>query len=719
MSLFFQKRGGYDLKTNKKIICLVVSIFIFISIIPAMYNVEARNELSLIQDGEKGHRIGVFQPETMSIQTFEWSHVLQGFKYTDDEKHEWQDAVVKLYIDEIEIELDTKTESERIDGVKTYSKWFYETFDTEYFAPGIYNWTVVWINNDEIVLRLSHPLTVLTNGHQLIVYNQDTMVISASERSFVRHGWTGVTETDYDLLQPFDVQVFLDDVEIELYYIREEIASDPEPIFNIWFYQTFDLNYFTVGGHKWQVIWTDNTGVVWEQTSLLTVVDDGQRLLVYEPETMVITESMPCFVRHGWHMIVDLNEIIPTRPYNVELYINGVLESLQDQIRYTPENPEDVYQLYWYKHFEPGHFAPGEYEWHVIWYEDSVIVLDITHVLIVLEDCHRLDAFNPESLYITTTQRSYIRHGWSFTDPSEIYDNLPLSYELYIDNEQEELYFYFDVDYSGEDPEYRYLWYQSFDSGYFEPGTVNFVSQWKRNGAILLEHQYPFTVVEDGVKLGITGSQDPITIRRGQRSFVKHGWAVRTVETIFDYGPFDFQLFIDDVEQDLCKYIELDFSEEEVAFSFWYYINFDPYVFDIGVYEFKGIWTAGTEEYVLTRQIIVIDNGLDLFFSPSSLQFTEDQLTFFAVGIKRGDKFSDYLPVNCELYIDGTLIDLQIGYRIDYDPDFTWYVWFYYVQFEAYHFYVGWHTIRVIATQSEDDIVIFDLTRDFEVISAP
>jgi len=704
------------LKTNKKIICLVVSIFIFISIIPAMYNVEARNELSLIQDGEKGQRIVVYQPETMSIQTFEWSHVLHGFIYTEDEKHEWQDAEVKLYIDEIEIELDTKTESERIDGVKTYSKWFYEAFETDYFAPGIYNWTVIWINNDEIFWRSSHPLTVLTNGHQLIVYNQDTMIISASERSFVRHGWTGVTETDYDLLQPFDVQVFLDDVEIELYYVRDEIASDPEPIYNIWFYQTFDPNYFTVGGHKWQVIWTDNTGVVWEQTSLLTVVDDGQRLLVYEPETMVITDSMPCFVRHGWYMIVDLNDLIPTRPYNVELYINGVLESLQDQIRYTPENPEDVYQLYWYKYYEPGHFAPGEYEWHVIWYEDSVIVWDVTHVLIVLEDCHRLSTFNPESLYITTTQRSYIRHGWSFTDPSEIYDNLPLSYELYIDNVQEELYFYFDVDYSGEDPEYRYLWYQSFDSGYFEPGTVNFVSQWKRNGAILLEHQYPFTVVEDGVKLDILGSQDPLTIRKGQRCFVMHGWVGITIDTVFD-GPFDFQLFIDGIEQDLCKNIELDFSGEEIIFSFLYYINFDSFfTFDIGVYEFKGIWTAGTEVYERTKQIIVIDNG-HFFWGQS----TEDQLTWFGVEIHTTDKsFSDNLPVNLELYIDGTLIDLQISYWIDTDPDSTiWYIWSYYAQFEAYHFYVGWHTIRVVETKDNGMIIRYDKTWDFEVISAP
>lgn len=684
-----------------------------------MYNVEARNELSLIQDGEKGQRIVVNHPESMSIQTFEWSHVLHGFIYTEDEKHEWQDAEVKLYIDEIEIELDTKTESERIDGVKIYSKWFYESFETDYFAPGIYNWTVIWINNDEIVGRQSHPLTVLTNGHQLIVYNQDTMVISASERSFVRHGWTGVSETDFDLLQPFDVKVFLDDVEIELYYVRDEIVSDPEPIYNIWFYQTFDPNYFTVGGHKWQVIWTDNTGVVWDQTSLLTVVDDGQRLLVYEPETMVITESMPCFVRHGWHMIVDMNEIIPTRPYNVELYINGVLEPLQDQIRYTPENPEDVYQLYWYKHFEPGHFAPGEYEWHVIWYEDSVIVLDNIHVLIVLEDCHRLSTFNPESLYITTTQRSFIRHGWSFTDLSEIYDNPPYSYELYIDDVQEELYFYFDVDYSGEDPKYLYLWYQSFDSGYFEPGMVNFVSQWKQNGDISQEHQYPFTVVEDGVKLGILGLSDPLTIRKGQRCFVRHGWAGMNIDTVFD-GPFDFQLFIDGIEQDLCKSIELVFSEEEVAFNFWYYINFDPYTFDIGVYEFKGIWTAGTEVFERTKQIIVIDNGLYLFFSPSSLQFTEDQLTFFAVGISTsGESFLDNLPVNCELYIDGTLIDLQISYRIDYDPDLTRYVWSYYVIFEAYHFYVGWHTIRNVGTFSEGDIVIFDLTDYFEVISAP
>ena len=687
-----------------------------------MYNVEAKSDLSLIQDGEKGHRIVVYRPETMSIQTFEWSHVIHGFIYTADEKHEWQDAEVKLYIDEIEIELDTKTESERIDGVKTYSKWFYETFDTEYFAPGIYNWTVVWINNDEIVWRSSHPLTVLTNGHQLIVYNQDTMVISASERSFVRHGWTGVTETDFDLLQPFDVQVFLDDVEIELYYVRDEIVSDPEPIYNIRFYQTFDPNYFTVGGHKWQVIWTDNTGVVWEQTSLLTVVDDGQRLLVYEPETMVITESMPCFVRHGWHLIVDMNEMLPTRPYNVELYINGVLESLQDQIRYTPENPEDVYQLYWYKHFKPGHFAPGEYEWHVIWYEDSVIVSDITHVLIVLEDCHRLSTFNPESLYITTTQRSYIRHGWTFTDPSEIYDNPPLSYELYIDNVQEELYFYFDVDYSGEDPQYLYLWYQSFDLDYFEPGTVNFVSQWKQNGDILGEHQYPFTVVEDGVKLAIIPPSTPLTIRTGQRSFVRHGWTGITIESMFDI-PVDFQLFIDGIEQDLCKSIELVFSEEEVTFKFWYYINFDPYTFDIGEYEFKGIWTAGTEVYERTRQIIVIDNGheIDPIFTPSSLVFSEDQLTCFETGIKTTDKsFSDNLPVNLELYLDGTLIDLQIRYWIDSEPDLTiWYHWRYYVPFEAYHFYVGWHTIRIVGTQDNGMIIWHDETWDFEVISAP
>lgn len=693
---------------------------IFVScLIPAINikDVNAKSKLSQIQEGEKGKRLIVYNPETMTLNTFEWSCMIHGFTYTHDQRREFRKAEVKLFIDEVEIKLDHTKESEKIDGVKHYWLWFYETFDSGYFEPGIYNWTVIWYVDDVIYWQQSHPLTVLTNGHQIVVYNTDTMVIAAGERSFVRHGWTGVTETDYDLLQPFSIQVLLNGTEIPLYNIRDKTVDEPEPIYDLWFYQTFDANYFAAGGYNWTVIWSDNTGIVYNQTYRLTVVDNGHRINVFYPEAMIITEADPCFVRHGWHNIVDLNEILPARPYDTKLFIDDVEEVLQDQIWYTPENPTDVYQLYWFKHFNPYHFAPGEYDWRVEYYENEILVWEESHLLIVLEECHRLTPFEPESLYITTTQRTFVKHGYTFSDPTDFSDLPKITFELYIDGIQEDLYFIYEIDYSSEEPRHYYFFYQSFDSGYFAPGYHFFNAVWKQDGVIIFEFLYPFTVVEDGQRLSLL-NQDTLIIRQSQRSYIQHGMGFGNLDNLYSGVPCDVQLFIEGTEYDLCKNVQLDFSDpEEVLYSYFYYINFEPNYFDIGEYEVRVLWTWPDDSFERIKTLYVIDNGhrIDPIWTPSSLTFTEELQTYYSIGIITTPELFDLLPVNLVVEIDGNPVDLQISYEIRYDMDIiSGYFWRYYVKFEAYEFTIGWHDFRMIATDAYG--VWFDQTYQFEVL---
>ena len=254
-------------------------------------------------------------------------------------------------------------------------------------------------------------------GHLIRVYIPETMTITTSEASHVYHGWTGLTKQDLRDLEPLEVKIFLDGVEIELDDCKEKVGSGSDKTYNVLFYQTFDTGFFTPGIYNWTVVWSVVTGVVFYRSYPLTVLNEPQRIVVYNTDSMTITTSERSFVRHGWVGITD-EEISNLESLNVQVYLDGEEIELYPIVEETEEN---TYDVLFYQYFEACYFAPGIYNWTVVWSDVTGIVWYKSHHLIVLNEPHHLKVYDAGSMTIATSERSYIRHGWGWS-PEEIED---------------------------------------------------------------------------------------------------------------------------------------------------------------------------------------------------------------------------------------------------------------------------------------------------------
>ena len=82
--------------------------------------------------------------------------------------------------------------------------------------------------------------------------------ISASESSYVIHGWNGETK-EFGPGQPFTFQFFVDGHEVKLQRFAYQISNDPHVV-AFYFYHVFDVGTFTVGTHYTEGLWTGSKG---------------------------------------------------------------------------------------------------------------------------------------------------------------------------------------------------------------------------------------------------------------------------------------------------------------------------------------------------------------------------------------------------------------------------------------------------------------------------
>ncbi|MHA2357746.1 MAG: hypothetical protein ACXABK_03125, partial [Candidatus Heimdallarchaeaceae archaeon] len=451
-------------------------------------------EFQAIIDGNEGHKIVVYEEETMTFTTSEWSHVLHGWiDLTPTEKEHLEPFMVDVLIDGVKIDLRSFIERDYSTGTLLFNIWFYQTFDAGYFTPGIYNWTVVWRDVTGIVAINSHPLIIFNAPHQLVVYQPDTMIITASERCYVSHGWTEVSQVEFSNLEPFNVQIFIDGIEIEgLYHVTEREQNT----YNVNFYRYFDQNYFEPGIYNWTVVWSDITGIVWVQSHPLVILEDPHRLNFFNPnapdvlpETLIISTSERCYIRHGFMWTPEQfgDEVFYEQvPYNVQLYIEDQEVELYQkfEIEYDELGNPLMYYLFFYKYFDANYFDPGFHKLTVVWSVASNPILENSHPLTVLNTPKRINVFSSEICHIATMERCYVQHGWKWTAEQfgnvDFYNNLPFDFRITIGGQEIDLYQRFVIEYDeiGNPLNYYLLYYKYFDGNYFSPDEYNLLAYW-------------------------------------------------------------------------------------------------------------------------------------------------------------------------------------------------------------------------------------------------
>jgi len=359
----------------------ILIIFTTVSFLLPEISASPQDDVEEILSDQRGRRISVDNKESMTVSTIEWTSVLHGISYTHSERKEWENVKIKLFLDGEEIKLRKVREVDTSGEENTYTNWFYKMFDPGYFEPGIYEWTIVAQRRNEIIWSESYPLTVLDPGHRINVLNLDTMTITTSQRSYVKHSLVFFSPEDIREYSPFDTQLYIDGVEVDLYQYTEIDDSGVDPIYYYWYYYNFDAGYFAPGIHEYKVVWTDITGT-YELTKPLTVLEEAHRLNSFIPDTLIITTSQRSYIKHG-HGFSSPEEILASSPFDTQLYIDGVEVDLYQYTEIDDSGVDPLYYYWYYYNFDAGYFAPGIYEWKVVWTDNMGTNLIITDDLTV------------------------------------------------------------------------------------------------------------------------------------------------------------------------------------------------------------------------------------------------------------------------------------------------------------------------------------------------
>jgi hypothetical protein len=276
-----------------------------------------------------------------------------------------------------------------------------------------------------------------------------------------------------------------------------------------------------------------------------------------------------------------------------------------------------------YQSFDAGFFDPGVYEWTVVWSTSEGIVWEASYPLTVLEDEHQLVVYNPETMTIFASQRSYLRHGFRSADLEEIWAGIPYQVQIFLDGEELETQQDTEIDYTDPDnPVYWWGIYQSFDAGFFEPGLHEWTVVWSTSEGIVWEVTYPLTVLEDGHRISVWNS-DTMTFYESERSFVKHGFGYgpESMDEFWSDVPFDVQVFLGGNEIDLQMKTEIDWSNEEYPYGWFFYQNFDAWYFEPGEYQWTVSWSTSSGVILEETETLRILSSFEL---PSNLGVTID-----------------------------------------------------------------------------------------------
>ncbi|MHA2333937.1 MAG: hypothetical protein ACXAEU_18060, partial [Candidatus Hodarchaeales archaeon] len=230
--------------------------------------------------------------------------------------------------------------------------------------------------------------------------------------------------------------------------------------------------------------------------------------------------------------------------------------------------------------------------WTVIWYTQQGILLRESFPLTVLEEAHRIMFIDPSSMTFTTSQRSFVRYRWSFTR-EEIEENQPIYIKLFKDNEEIPLQYTTEIDWSDEEnPIYYWQFYQSFNAGYFEPGSYQLRIEWGNRYGMLGELIDWLHILDDGHRINML-DENSWTFYASENSFIRHGFRAtpEALETFDEWLPVNVKVYINDEEIPVTQFTEIDL-EDEYPYRWLFYKSFEAWYFVPGeTYNLRVVWS--------------------------------------------------------------------------------------------------------------------------------
>lgn len=115
-----------------------------------------------ILDGTAGHRINIFDPATMTMETGITSYISHGAGELFDTWHIYLPFYLEFFIDGVEIITQRFSYITEINGEINLVHVFYVIFDAGYFLPGSYLISIVYHISGFPPFGFSDTLTVIT-----------------------------------------------------------------------------------------------------------------------------------------------------------------------------------------------------------------------------------------------------------------------------------------------------------------------------------------------------------------------------------------------------------------------------------------------------------------------------------------------------------------------------------------------------------------------------
>lgn len=118
--------------------------------------------------GEFGHRISVWNPDSLTFYTLEPTYIREGWAMNDikDNANNFLPCEIKIFLNGEEIKLQRfhfyDKNGEYFPGYPEYHHWFfYQIFEPGYFKPGTYSWHVIYLSKAKVI-EVYETLNVLS-----------------------------------------------------------------------------------------------------------------------------------------------------------------------------------------------------------------------------------------------------------------------------------------------------------------------------------------------------------------------------------------------------------------------------------------------------------------------------------------------------------------------------------------------------------------------------
>lgn len=115
-----------------------------------------------VLDGVYGHRITIWNSDSLEFAEDEAAYLLYGWYYAEGEREDFPMPIkIEVYCDEIELKVFRFTRQLKQEGALSPTYYFYVLFDPYYFAVGVHLLEVYFTFQGEQMLYFPHILNVL------------------------------------------------------------------------------------------------------------------------------------------------------------------------------------------------------------------------------------------------------------------------------------------------------------------------------------------------------------------------------------------------------------------------------------------------------------------------------------------------------------------------------------------------------------------------------